>query len=156
MSLASSSLWPVASCSRPFRSARTIPRRSFAPSPPQGRAYTGSSASIDVRILQGVDGFLPKSNMDRICTWQDGLWLRLQDEVRSGSRGILHCLGTDALDNPALLAQRQKWNFSESSGFKIHQLIAASAKSPATSLAFNYASLVLNNSFFLEGLVSSP
>jgi hypothetical protein len=52
-------------------------------------------------------------------------------------------------DNPALLPVKQKW---ESTGLDMTHLLTYAAREPSLSLAFNYASLLLNNSFFLEGL----
>jgi hypothetical protein len=56
------------------------------------------------------------------------------------------------VDNPTLAPVKQKW---ESSGLDVTHLLTFTAREPSLSLAFNYASLLLNNSFFLEGLVRS-
>ncbi|KAK4684209.1 superoxide dismutase, Fe-Mn family, partial [Tremellales sp. Uapishka_1] len=93
-----------------------------------------SVASIDYRILAGLPHFLPKENFDRISTWQSGLWDRLLSEVQT---------------NPDLMAVREKW---DKSSVNVLDLLTESAREPSQTLAFNYASLLLNNSFFLEGL----
>lgn len=54
------------------------------------------------------------------------------------------------IDNPALLDVKQKW---DKDGLDIVDLLDKTARDPALGLAFNYASLLLNNSFFLEGMV---
>ncbi|WVR08256.1 hypothetical protein IAU60_005303 [Kwoniella sp. DSM 27419] len=95
-----------------------------------------NTASIDYRILEGVDGFLPKDNFDRLQEWQGGLWERLQGEVRN---------------NPALLETKQKW---DKYGLDMTDLISSTARDTQTTLAYNYAALLLNNSFFLEGLTA--
>jgi hypothetical protein len=46
---------------------------------------------------------------------------------------------------------RQKW---DKSGLDMTDLLSVTARDPQLSLAFKYASLLLNNSYFLEGLVS--
>lgn len=58
---------------------------------------------------------------------------------------------TDHQANPGLAAVKQKW---ERSGLDIAHLLTVAARDPALGLAFNYGSLLLNNSFFLEGIVS--
>jgi Fe-Mn family superoxide dismutase len=61
-------------------------------------------------------------------------------------------LYTDILpDHPELLEVKQKW---DRSGLDITHLLSHSAREPSLSMAFNYASNLLNNSFFLENLVS--
>ena len=53
-------------------------------------------------------------------------------------------------DNPRLAEIKQKW---DRSGLDMADLLTTSSRDPQLSLAFNYASLLMNNSFFLEGLV---
>ena len=53
-------------------------------------------------------------------------------------------------DNPALADVKQKW---DKDGLDIVHLLDKSDRDPALGLAFNYASLLLNNSYFLEGMV---
>jgi Fe-Mn family superoxide dismutase len=52
-------------------------------------------------------------------------------------------------DNPGLAPIKLKWDND-----KLHMtdLLALSAREPSLALAFNYAALLLNNSYFLEGL----
>lgn len=57
---------------------------------------------------------------------------------------------TDELDKPELLEVKQKW---DRQGLDVTYLLTQTARDPTLSLAFNYASLLLNNSYFLEGLV---
>lgn len=45
---------------------------------------------------------------------------------------------------------KQKW---DRSGLDVTHLVSFAARDPALTVAFNYASLLLNNSFFLETLV---
>lgn len=76
--------------------ARAESRRTYADgSSSRARATTDTSA-IDERILNGLDGFLPKSNVDRISEWQAGLWERLQAEVRSKLAGHVLRMGMPA------------------------------------------------------------
>ncbi|WVW86670.1 hypothetical protein I302_108724 [Kwoniella bestiolae CBS 10118] len=93
-----------------------------------------NTSSIDYRILEGINGFLPKENFDRLQEWQVGLWNRLQGEVNN---------------NPALIETKQKW---DKYGLDMTDLISSTAKDKNLTLAYNYAALLLNNSFFLEGL----
>ncbi|KAK1923778.1 hypothetical protein DB88DRAFT_492420 [Papiliotrema laurentii] len=93
-----------------------------------------STTSVDPRVLNGLPSFLPKANVDRVCEWQAGLWTRLQDEIRN---------------NPSLLEVKQKW---DRTGLDMTYLLSQSAKDPQMTIAFNYASLLLNNSYFLEGI----
>ena len=44
---------------------------------------SGQTISVDPRVLEGVQDFIPRSNMDTICQWQLGLWNRLVSEVNS-------------------------------------------------------------------------
>ncbi|RSH93534.1 hypothetical protein EHS25_007892 [Saitozyma podzolica] len=114
-----------------------LSRRSIFPAPgssPRASRPGGNTSSVDPRVLEGLPNFLPKGNVDNVCAWQAGLWERLQAEVRN---------------NPALLPVKQKW---ESAGLDMTHLLTYAAREPSLSLAFNYASLLLNNSFFLEGL----
>ena len=65
----------------------------------------------------------------------------------SFSRDILR--KTHTADNPGLLDIKQKW---DRTGLDMTDLLAHSARDPSLTMAFNYASLLLNNSFFLESL----
>lgn len=76
---------------RPFAS---IPRQSFAVRAPAAAGIrfinskvgsTRGAGAVDYRVLEGIDGFLPKENFDRLKEWQLGLWGRLQAEVQSES-----------------------------------------------------------------------
>ncbi|WVQ66495.1 uncharacterized protein L199_004676 [Kwoniella botswanensis] len=93
-----------------------------------------NTSSIDYRILEGINDFLPKENFDRLQEWQVGLWNRLQGEVNN---------------NPALIETKQKW---DKYGLDMTDLISSTARDKNLTLAYNYAALLLNNSFFLEGL----
>lgn len=53
-------------------------------------------------------------------------------------------------DQPDLEA----WMNTQGSTFDIASLITYTARDPKLSLAYNYATLILNNSYFLEGIVS--
>lgn len=55
------------------------------------------------------------------------------------------------VDNPELFEVKQKW---DRSGLDISYFLSQTAKDSKNVVAFNYASLLLNNSYFLEGLVS--
>lgn len=59
-------------------------------------------------------------------------------------------LTADLPDNPSLLEVKQKW---DRTGLDMTYLLSQSAKDPQMTIAFNYASLLLNNSYFLEGIV---
>ena len=54
------------------------------------------------------------------------------------------------IDNVALLDVKQKW---DRSGLDMTHVVSYTARDPALTMAYNYASLLLNNSFFLENLV---
>jgi len=56
---------------------------------PTASTVSGSTTSVDPRILGGIPSFLPKQNVDMLCEWQSGLWTRLQAEVRSTWIGLL-------------------------------------------------------------------
>ncbi|CAK9780365.1 hypothetical protein CC85DRAFT_287896 [Cutaneotrichosporon oleaginosum] len=94
----------------------------------------GAIGGVDPRILNGLPSFIGAEQFDRLNEWQAGLWERLQGEVRN---------------NPGLSPIKLKWDND-----KLHMtdLLALSAREPSLALAFNYASLLLNNSYFLEGL----
>ncbi|KAL1408301.1 hypothetical protein Q8F55_005107 [Vanrija albida] len=94
----------------------------------------GHGGGVDPRVFAGIDGFLGTKEVARLDEWQAGLWGRLQEEVRS---------------NPRLAPIRLKWDADR---FDVAELLAFSAREPSLSLAFNYASLLVNNSYFLEGL----
>lgn len=80
--------------SRPalLRPLASIPRQTFAARAPAmvGARFINSkvgstrgAGAVDYRVLEGIDGFLPKKNFDRLKEWQLGLWERLQAEVQS-------------------------------------------------------------------------
>lgn len=54
----------------------------------------GAVGGVDLRVLNGIDGFVGKEQMDRVNEWQAGLWERLSQEVRSKS--IYTQIGNDA------------------------------------------------------------
>ena len=58
--------------------------------------------------------------------------------------------GVRILDNVGLLDVKQKW---DRSGLDMTHLVSFAARQPSLTVAFNYASLLLNNSYFLETLV---
>ncbi|BEJ14196.1 hypothetical protein CspHIS471_0313700 [Cutaneotrichosporon sp. HIS471] len=132
--------------SRPFaniaRAAARTPlsstaRRTILTAAPSGssRKPTGGAiGGVDPRILNGLPSFIGAEQFDRLNEWQAGLWERLQSEVRN---------------NPGLAPIKLKWDND-----KLHMtdLLALSAREPSLALAFNYAALLLNNSYFLEGL----
>ncbi|WVQ79431.1 hypothetical protein IAT38_001529 [Cryptococcus sp. DSM 104549] len=95
---------------------------------------TVGPGAVNPQVLQGIDGFLPKENFDRLQEWQTGLWERLQAEVRN---------------NPALVETKQKW---DRSGLDMTALISSTARDRSLGLAYNYGALLLNNSYFLEAL----
>ncbi|ORX37952.1 hypothetical protein BD324DRAFT_623938 [Kockovaella imperatae] len=121
----------VSSSSRIYAAPTCLPRRSFAS---QAKPMSGQVSSVDKRVLEGVDGFIPQRNMEVICDWQRGLWSRLQEEVRN---------------NPELLEVKQKW---DKSGLDMTYMVSQTAKNQSTALAYNWSALLLNNSFFLENI----
>ncbi|WVF68649.1 hypothetical protein IAT40_003419 [Kwoniella sp. CBS 6097] len=127
----SSLLRPLASAVRAAPTPNPIQSRSLLNAASRSGVNT---ASIDNRILDGVNGFLPKGNFDRLQEWQTGLWERLQGEVQN---------------NPALVETKQKW---DRYGLDMTDLISTTARDKNLTLAYNYAALLLNNSFFLESL----
>jgi hypothetical protein len=76
-----------------------------------------------------------------------GRGYRLKSTVRPQRRWDCEVL---IVDNPRLAEIKQKW---DRSGLDMADLLTTSSRDPQLSLAFNYASLLMNNSFFLEGLV---
>lgn len=52
-------------------------------------------------------------------------------------------------DNPGLTSIRQKW---DNDRLDMTDLLSFTAREPTLSLAFNYASQLINNSYFLEGM----
>lgn len=126
---------PLARAARAFATPRrgiltpssSAPRQSSSP----------AQGGVDPRIFaQGVDNFIQKPQFDRLNEWQAGLWERLQSEVRN---------------NPALAPIRLKW---DNDRLDMTELLAFTAREANLALAFNYASLLLNNSYFLESIVS--
>ncbi|WOO77670.1 Putative 37S ribosomal protein S26B, mitochondrial [Vanrija pseudolonga] len=113
---------------------RGIISPSAAAAAPSSSSSKGAAGGVDARIFSGIDGFLGAKEVQRLDEWQGGLWGRLQEEVRS---------------NPRLAPIRLKW---DNDRFDVAELLAFSAREPSLSLAFNYASLLVNNSYFLEGL----
>nr|ODN95468.1 hypothetical protein L204_04008 [Cryptococcus depauperatus CBS 7855] len=97
---------------------------------------THGPAAVDYRIFEGLPGFLPRENFERLQEWQGGLWERLQSEVNN---------------NPGLLEIKQKW---DRNGLDIADLLDTTARDKSLGLAFNYGSLLANNSFFLESIAS--
>ncbi len=55
-------------------------------------------------------------------------------------------------DQPAIQAELAS-NIAHSQSLDLVKLLAFLARDPSLSLAFNYASLILNNSFFLQNMV---
>ncbi|WVO23248.1 uncharacterized protein IAS62_004595 [Cryptococcus decagattii] len=126
-----------------LRPLASIPRQAFSARAPAmaGARFINSkvgstrgAGAVDYRVLEGIDGFLPKKNFDRLKEWQLGLWERLQAEVQN---------------NPGLLEVKQKW---DRSGLDITDLLSTTAKDRSLGLAYNYGALLANNSFFLESL----
>ncbi|GMK53439.1 hypothetical protein CspeluHIS016_0100250 [Cutaneotrichosporon spelunceum] len=126
---------PLANLARaartPLSSARTI---LTAATPRSHKPTGGAIGGVDPRILNGMPGFIGAEQFDRLNEWQAGLWERLQGEVRN---------------NPGLAPIKLKW---DNDRLHMTDLLALSAREPSLALAFNYASLLLNNSYFLEGL----
>ncbi|OWZ64461.1 hypothetical protein C365_03583 [Cryptococcus neoformans Bt85] len=126
-----------------LHSLASVPRQAFAARAPVlvGARFINSkvgstrgAGAVDYRVLEGIDGFLPKENFDRLKEWQLGLWERLQAEVQN---------------NPGLVEVKQKW---DRSGLDITDLLSTTAKDRSLGLAYNYGALLANNSFFLESL----
>ncbi|CAD6586831.1 MAG: hypothetical protein TREMPRED_004565 [Tremellales sp. Tagirdzhanova-0007] len=125
------------SCSSRSQSHSRRTLLSSVQSSPSHDARKANTTSIDSRIFDGVPDFLPKENIDILCEWQSGLWERLQSEVQN---------------NVGLLDVKQKW---DRSGLDMTHLVSFAARQPSLTVAFNYASLLLNNSYFLETLTGS-
>lgn len=89
--------------------------------------------------------------------WQAGLWERLEAEMQSKHelrlfRSLKLTLVYSA--NPKLAEYLSHQQSTHRSGaLSMTDLLSFLARDPSLSLAFNYASLLLNTSFFLEGLV---
>lgn len=57
--------------------------------------------------------------------------------------------GSFTTDNPALTSIRDKW---DNDRLDMTDLLSFTAREPTLALAFNYASQLINNSYFLEGM----
>lgn len=114
---------------------------------------------------QGIPGFLSPDALRTVAVdWQDGLLTRLNDLVRGPSLSHLS-FPLAALHHPRHpLARRTKFRDvvltrthphagSELENLSVLQTLKQAAPDPTKTLAFNYASEALNNSFFLSTLV---
>ncbi|GAA6006945.1 hypothetical protein JCM10207_009148 [Rhodosporidiobolus poonsookiae] len=117
-----------------FRSS-CISARSLARPQPRLAPLASSSRSVHSRVPlpysldQGLPGFLSPSALRTVAVdWQQGVLARLNDLVR----------GTPVADQSVL------------------QTLKQTAQDPTQTLAFNYASEALNNSFFLSTLSPTP
>ncbi|KAJ9127129.1 hypothetical protein QFC24_001365 [Naganishia onofrii] len=135
-------LLPTAAASlRPFSVSRstlnTSPAAATTPTSAQDTFHTTSSTLDDVS-----SSVLGEPTARTITRWQAGLWERLETEMQTNPKlsdyitrqRTLHLQGTLSMTD----------------------LLSFLSRDPSLSLAFNYASLLLNTSFFLEGLVKDP
>ncbi|KAJ9095383.1 hypothetical protein QFC19_007628 [Naganishia cerealis] len=99
----------------------------------QDTFYTTPS-TLDVKA-----SVLGEPTAKTISQWQAGLWARLESEMQT---------------NPKLSDYMARQRSLHPSGkLSMTDLLSFLARDPTLSLPFNYASLLLNTSFFLEGLV---
>ena len=96
-------------------------------------------------IQGGLGKFLPPAALQTLVEYQDGLLSRLNEEVR----------GTSI--NSTSLASMTLFHFTADTKQENHSCVVDTAVKYANqrkrTLAFNYAVLALNNSFFLNQLV---
>ncbi|GAA6020235.1 hypothetical protein JCM11491_003858 [Sporobolomyces phaffii] len=96
---------------------------------PAGQRFVHHRVPLPYQLEQGLPGFLSPAALKTVAVdWQQGVLDRLTDLVRN----------TDA-DNLSVL-----------------QTLKQTATDPSKTLAFNYASEALNNSFFLSTLSPAP
>ncbi|KAF7301604.1 Manganese superoxide dismutase [Mycena indigotica] len=106
-------------------------RRSLLPSGSRGVSgqFDHLPLPLPYDIKAGLGNFLPPAALETVAVeYQLGLLARLTDEVRH----------------------------TEEDGFSVTQTVISTAPHRHKTLAFNYASLALNNSFFLGNLTPDP
>ncbi|GAA5970923.1 hypothetical protein JCM3765_007852 [Sporobolomyces pararoseus] len=113
-------------------SLRTSLLRTGAPSSSiriGGRRFVHHRVPLPYQLEQGIPGFLSPNALKTVAVdWQQGVLDRLNDLVRNTGEENLSVL----------------------------QTLKQTATDPSKTLAFNYASEALNNSFFLSTLTPSP
>ena len=97
-------------------------------------------------IADGLGKFLPPAALRTLVEYQDGLLSRLNEEVRGSSTNLTIIGIYDII--PLYTADSKQENHSS-----IVDTAIKYAKQRKRTLAFNYAVLALNNSFFLNQLV---
>ncbi|KAI5453430.1 hypothetical protein NCC49_005909 [Naganishia albida] len=107
--------------------------RPFLNSPSLKDAFYTTPSTLEV---QG--SVLGDQTAKTIEQWQAGLWARLEAEMQTNSKLADYLTHQQSLHKGTL---------------SMTDLLSFLARDPSLSLAFNYASLLLNTSFFLEGLV---
>ncbi|GAA6063328.1 hypothetical protein JCM10212_003914 [Sporobolomyces blumeae] len=107
----------------------TLLRPTLASSWAPSRRFVHHRVPLPYQLDEGLPGFLSPLALKTVAVdWQEGVLSRLSDLVR----------GTDA-ENQSVL-----------------QTLKETAADPSKTLAFNYASEALNNSFFLSTLSPNP
>ncbi|GAA5986022.1 hypothetical protein JCM5350_005500 [Sporobolomyces pararoseus] len=113
-------------------SLRTSLLRTGAPSSAiriGGRRFVHHRVPLPYQLDQGIPGFLSPNALKTVAVdWQQGVLDRLNDLVRN----------------------------TEEENLSVLQTLKQTATDPSKTLAFNYASEALNNSFFLSTLTPSP
>ena len=132
----------MASC---LRLVSTNSRTLSVPRSRLGTRNVHKRIPLPYSIKDGLGRFLPPAALQTLVEYQDGLLSRLNEEVRGTSSTIIF----DVYDIMLLFTADTK---QENHASVVHTAIKYANQRKRT-LAFNYAVLALNNSFFLSQLV---
>ena len=136
----------MASC---LRLVSTNSRPSSVLFPPRshfGRRNIHKPIPLPYSIEHGLGNFLPPAALQTLVDYQDGLLSRLNEEVRGESSKFYNHLA------PMTFFRFTADTKQENHASVVHTAIKYANQRKRT-LAFNYAVLALNNSFFLSQLV---
>jgi len=109
---------------------------------------------LPYKIEDGLGDFLSPEALKVIAEdYQQGLLDRLNEQIK----GALFCLGGNgrllAFSPPSFVSSHARTG-TKYENMPVAQIVISTAPHESQTLAFNYASLALNNSFFLHHLVS--
>jgi hypothetical protein len=100
---------------------------------------------LPYEVEHGMGDFLPPAALKLIAEdYQQGLLDRLNEQIKGAHPSLSILLGPRTLDLGTNLEN-----------MSVAQIVISTAPHESQTLAFNYASLALNNSFFLHHLVGS-
>ncbi|KAJ9100639.1 hypothetical protein QFC21_003683 [Naganishia friedmannii] len=143
-SLRKSLLTGVPAASRILRPTTLTALRPFSVSRPALNSTSSLQESFHTTpsTLDVSSSVLGEPTAKTITRWQAGLWERLESEMQTNSKL------SDYITRQRTLHPQGTLSMTD--------LLSFLSRDPTLSLAFNYASLLLNTSFFLEGLVKDP